>query len=191
MDRLQRQQRKYYCRRLVDSLLLSKILRRVCTGRAAVVRSIAFLPLFLIISLRQTSQKELYFGGNQGLHRAEQEVSSILVVSSIPCCFPKSYDGFVPVVRRLYDRLLSYLCFSSFLFDRRPTRSASQPPTALELEAASGYVILLSSFVFVLRVLSIRYSTSDHFSNRCFYLFSSRRQTHHNERGSGCSWFTS
>jgi hypothetical protein len=48
----------------VDSMLLSKILRRVCTGRTGVVRSIAFSPLFLVISLRQTFQKELYVGAN-------------------------------------------------------------------------------------------------------------------------------
>jgi hypothetical protein len=112
-------------------------------------------------------------------------VSIVAVVWSIPCCFPNSYDGFVPVVRWLYDRLLSHLCFSSFLFDRRPKRSASQPPTALELEAASGYVLLLLSFVFVLRVLSIRYSTSDHFSNSCFYLFSSTLKVLHS-----CSRFS-
>ncbi len=76
-----------------------------------------------------------------------------------------SYD------KRSHGRLFSRLRFSSFLFDRRPKRSASQPPMALELE-----VLLLSSFLFVLRVLSIRHSTSDHFPNRCFYLFSSRRQ---------------
>jgi hypothetical protein len=121
-----------------------------------VVRSIVFSPLFLIISLRQTSQNELYFGANQDLHRADHEVSSILVVSSIPCYFPKSYDGLVPAARSI-GRLFSQLCFSSFLFDRRPKRSASQPPVAPELETASRYVLLLSSFVFVLCVLSIRH----------------------------------
>jgi hypothetical protein len=101
MDRLQRQQSKCCCRYLVDSLLLSKILQRFCTGRTVVVRSIVFSPLFLIISLRQTSQNELYFGTYQSIHRADHEVSSILVVSSIPCYFPKSSDGLVPVTRSI------------------------------------------------------------------------------------------
>jgi hypothetical protein len=85
-------------------------LRWVCTGRTGVVLSIAFSPLFIVISLRQTSQKKLFVGANQGLHRVDQEVSSILVVSSIPCSSPKSYDGFVPVVRGLteYTQELNY-----------------------------------------------------------------------------------
>jgi hypothetical protein len=106
------------------------------------------------------------------------KVSVDAVVWSIPCYFPKSYDGFVPVVRWLYDQLLSHLCFSSFLFNRRPKRSASQPPTAPELEAASGYVLLLSSFVVALRLLSIRHSTA--FSP--LFLVISLRQTSASQR---------
>ena len=151
-------------------MLLSKNLRRVGTGRTVVVRSIVFSPLFLIISLRQTSQNELYSGADQDLHRADHEVSSILVVSLIPCYFPKSYDGLVPVARSIVFSPL-------FLVIPLRQRRVSQPPMAPELETASRYVLLLSSFVFVSRVLSIRHSTSDHFSNRCFYLFSSRRHT--------------
>jgi hypothetical protein len=55
--------------------------------------------------------------------------------------------------------LFSHLCLSLSLFDRRPKHSASQPPMAPELETASRYVLLLSSFVFVLRVLFIWHSS--------------------------------
>jgi hypothetical protein len=119
MDRLQRQQSKCCCRRLVDSLLLSKIQRRVCTGRTLVVRSIVLSPLFLIISLQQTSQTQLSFGANQGIHHADHEVSSILVVSSIPCCSPHSNDDFVPVARRSRYCFLTLVSRHSSLIDVR------------------------------------------------------------------------
>jgi hypothetical protein len=115
MDRLQRQQSKRCCRRLIDSLQLIKILRRDCTSRTVVVRSILFSPLFLIISLRQTSETQLYCGANQGIHCADYEVSSILVVSSIPYCFPNSYRP-TTVLYRSHGRMFSHLCFSSFFF---------------------------------------------------------------------------
>ncbi len=73
-----------------------------------------------------------------------------------------SYD------KRSHGRLFSRIRFSSFLFDRRPKRSASQPPMA---PAGTRSCIRVCVVAFVVRLC---HSTSDHFPNRCFYIFSSR-----------------
>jgi hypothetical protein len=95
-----------------------------CCGSNSPVPTFVAFPFLL-----QTFQMSLSVSSIKWIDCSVSNVSIIAVVWSIPCCFPKSYDGFVPVVLRLYDRLLSYLCFSSFLFDRRPKRSSTLAAT--------------------------------------------------------------
>jgi hypothetical protein len=71
----------------------------------------------------------LPFSSTKWIACSGSKVSVFAVFWSIPYSFPFFHDGFVPVVRWLYYQLLSHLCFTSFLFNRRPKRSSTFGPT--------------------------------------------------------------